>query len=245
MSERFDVLGVDVDAFSKEMLLDHIDSTIREGGRSLIANHNLHSVYLYHHDKSTHEFYQRADVIIIDGMSIIFAGKLRGHPLNYSHRLAWTDMVFPVAEAAAENAWRVFFLGSSPGVGEKSGDRLRSSFPRLRYECRPGYFDMSSDGQENRDIVHQINQYQPNLLLVGMGMPRQEQWLLENIDKLNCNVACSVGACMDFVAGTKPVPPRQLGPYGLEWLYRLSREPVRLFRRYLVEPWSLLKYLFR
>ncbi len=178
-------------------------------------------------------------------MSIILAARLRGLPLNTSHRLPWTDFVFPVAEATAKNDWRVFFLGSGTGVGEKSGETLRSHYPSLQYQSRPGYFDICRDGQDNQGVLDQINQFRPNLLLVGMGMPRQEQWLAQNFDNLNCNVACSVGACMDYVAGNKPLPPRQLGPCGLEWAYRLAREPVRLFPRYLVEPWSLLKYLFR
>ena len=245
MTRRIDILGIEVDALTHDALFERIEKAIHNNELCVVANHNLHSIYLYHHNDEMRRFYQNADAIVVDGMSIIFLSRLQGLPLNRHHRLTWTDQLRPLISLAADRGWRVFFLGSMPGVGDQAGNVLRSSSPQLQYQSRHGYFDARQDSDENRQIIESINAFRPHILLVGMGMPRQEKWLLENIGQLDCNVACNVGACMDFVAGSKPLPPRWLGQFGLEWAYRLAREPARLFRRYLVEPWSLLRYLFR
>ena len=245
MISRIRILGVDVDALTEDVLFKHIENTIRNGQRRVISNHNLHSIYLYHHDPEMREFYEKSDTILIDGMPIVFAAKLHGKSVKISHRISWTDLIKKLMSIANEQGWRVFFLGSKPGVGETAGEVFRSSNPELTYGCRHGYFDTSRNGSENRQVIEQINAFKPHVLLVGMGMPRQEKWILDNLNDLHFNVAGNVGACMDFVAGVKALPPRWLGRFGLEWTYRLAREPTRLFRRYVIEPWSLLGHLFK
>jgi N-acetylglucosaminyldiphosphoundecaprenol N-acetyl-beta-D-mannosaminyltransferase len=91
----------------------------------------------------------------------------------------------------------------------------------------------------------QINAYAPHVLFVGMGMPRQEIWILDNQTSLNANAILPAGALMDYMAGEIPTPPRWLASLYLEWLYRLISEPARLWRRYLVEPWFVLGQVLR
>jgi N-acetylglucosaminyldiphosphoundecaprenol N-acetyl-beta-D-mannosaminyltransferase len=94
-------------------------------------------------------------------------------------------------------------------------------------------------------VLELIRQHNPDVLIVGMGMPRQERWLLANHDKLAAPVLLTSGAAIDYVAGEIPTPPRWLGPLGLEWLYRLASEPRRLWRRYLLEPWFAVALFVR
>jgi N-acetylglucosaminyldiphosphoundecaprenol N-acetyl-beta-D-mannosaminyltransferase len=89
-------------------------------------------------------------------------------------------------------------------------------------------------------MVATINTYKPHILLVGMGMPRQEHWIIDAFDRLDVNVVLSCGACLDYIAGVLPVAPRWMGRTGLEWLHRLASEPSRLWKRYLIEPWPIL-----
>ena len=99
-------------------------------------------------------------------------------------------------------------------------------------------------GKDNRRrCLAEIRDYDPDILLVGMGMPRQETWILENQKDIAAHAIFTSGALMDYVAGETPAPPRWLGPLGLEWLYRLLSEPGRLWRRYLLEPWLILFYM--
>jgi len=105
---------------------------------------------------------------------------------------------------------------------------------------RHGRFEPDRNGPDNAEVLAAINDAQPDVLFVGMGMPRQESWILDNLDGLGGRVIFSVGAAFDYEAGAIPTPPRWTGRVGLEWLFRLASEPRRLFSRYLIEPWSLI-----
>lgn len=234
----FRLLDIQVNAMTLGDLKAVATETIENSRRALIANHNLHSVYLYHRDARMPEFYGRARYSQIDGMPLVLLGKLFGYPVGAEHRLGAVDWVPELTAEAARRGWRVFHLGSKPGVAERGARILRERFPGLQIATAHGYFDPDSD--ENRRVVERINAYRPHVLVVGMGMPRQEHWILDNMDRVEANVILHVGAYMDFVAGMVPTPPRWMGPLFLEWLYRLYNEPRRLWKRYLLEPWFVL-----
>lgn len=237
---RLTLLGVEVDPVSMNDLHAVIGKAITEGRQIVIANHNLHSVFLFHRDPKMRAFYSKADVIHIDGMPLVYWGRLMGKPLEPEHRITYVDWVRPLMAEAKRQGWRVFYLGGKPGVAERAAERLRSEFPGLSLQTHHGFFDVT--GKENRDILDKINAYRPHVLMVGMGMPRQEHWVLDNLERLRVNAILTAGACFDYVAGAIPTPPRWMGRLGLEWAYRLFSEPRRLWRRYLVEPWYLVPY---
>lgn len=122
-----------------------------------------------------------------------------------------------------------------------AAERLHQQYPALQIATRDGYFQP----EDNMAVLAEIANFQPHVLMVGMGMPRQEHWILENLDNLSANAILAVGACFDYVAGVIPTPPRWMGRVGLEWLYRFYSEPSRLARRYLLEPWALLPVMVR
>jgi N-acetylglucosaminyldiphosphoundecaprenol N-acetyl-beta-D-mannosaminyltransferase len=106
-----------------------------------------------------------------------------------------------------------------------------------------GYFDPA--GEANESVLEEIRRFAPEVVMIGMGMPRQEQWIADNINSLGSAVVLPCGAAIDYVAGEIPTPPRWAGRWGLEWLYRLLAEPGRLWKRYLVEPWFVLLLIGR
>jgi N-acetylglucosaminyldiphosphoundecaprenol N-acetyl-beta-D-mannosaminyltransferase len=231
------LLGVRVHRLTWRRLIDTVAEAVKKDRRWIIANHNLHSVYLHHHDAAVRAFYGRADIVHIDGMSLVLFGKLLGLRLSRENRLTPLDWARPLMAEAARRGWRIFYLGSAPGIAARGADILRREFPGLLLDVADGYFDAREDGAENQNVVAGINRYRPHLLLVGMGMPRQERWVLENAARVQTNAIFNVGALMDYIAGAAPTPPRWLGPLGLEWLFRLLCQPARLWRRYLLEPW--------
>jgi N-acetylglucosaminyldiphosphoundecaprenol N-acetyl-beta-D-mannosaminyltransferase len=165
--------------------------------------------------------------------------------LKREHRATSLDFFPHLAEQAIAHGWRLFYLGSRPGVSDKAAVRLRKRYPGLQIQTQHGHFDAARAGEENRKILADISAYAPHILLVGMGMPRQEIWLLENREDLSANAIFPVGAFADYVAGEIPTAPRWLASLYLEWLYRLVCEPARLWRRYLVEPWFVVGQVLR
>jgi N-acetylglucosaminyldiphosphoundecaprenol N-acetyl-beta-D-mannosaminyltransferase len=242
---RYNLLGVAVDAVTHGDLHEVMDDAVAANQRLLIANHNLHSIYLLHHDPHFRGMYDRADCIYVDGMPIIFLAKALGLPLRREHRTTFLDAFEDLIAEVARKNWRLFYLGSKPGVAERGADILRKRFPGLQIATQHGYFDARPGSSENREVVDAINAFRPHLLMVGMGMPRQEHWTAENLDSLSANAIITSGATMDFLAGEVRVPPRWAGPLGLYGVSRLVSEPRRLWRRYLIEPWFILGLFLR
>ena len=222
-----------------------MEDAVARNLRIVVANHNLHSIYLYHHDKKFAEYCDSANYINVDGAPVVWIGRILGIPLRPKHRITFVDSFLRLMAHARLREWRVFFLGSKPNVARNGANLLRRCLPGLQIETHCGFFDHSPTSAENRAVVDCINGFRPNILMVGMGMPLQEHWILANREQLNVNVILNSGATMDYLAGEIPVPPRWAGPLGLNWLFRLFSEPRRLWKRYLVEPWYVAGLLFR
>lgn len=237
------MLGIKVNALSISELNALVAEAIKRNQRWVIAHQNLHSIYLYHHEAKMRAFYEKADYIHVDGMALILLGQFFGLPLERQHRVTYVDWTAPLIAEAAQQGWRIFYLGSKPGVAEQGAKILEERFPGLQIATADGYFNPRSDSPENCDRLATINAYQPHILMVGMSMPRQENWIIDNLEQISANAILPCGAAIDYVAGAIPTPPRWAGKIGLEWLFRLISEPNRLWRRYLVEPWFLLKLL--
>ena len=222
-----------------------ISKAVKCKAKWIIANHNLNSLNIYHHNSEMRAFYNKADYIHIDGMALVLLGKFLGIPCQRTHRVTYADWVWTLMAQAAQQDWRILYLGSKPGVAAKGAKVLKNKYSNLHIETIHGYFNPSPDSPENQAVLEKINAYQPHVLMVGMGMPRQEQWILENIQYINTNAILPSGACIDYVAGAVKTPPRWMGKVGLEWLYRLITEPRRLWKRYLIEPWFIARLFFK
>ncbi len=233
-------LGIRLNALSITELNSLIAESIRLKQKWTVANHNLHSLYIYHHDHKMRAFYTKANYIHIDGMPLVFLGRLLGFPLKSEQRVTYADWIWSLMAEAEANQWRVFYLGSKPGVAERGAAILQSKFPSLQISTSHGYIDINTNSPDNLAVLASIKAYKPHILMVGMGMPRQEYWILDNLDRIYANAILPSGACMDYVAGAISTPPRWMGKLGLEWAHRLFSEPKRLWKRYLVEPWFIV-----
>ncbi len=209
---------------------------VRESGqrRWLSGHHNLHSLYQLPRDTDVRRFYARCDDCYIDGMPVLLLLRAFGVRTNTAQRFSLMDHFLDLLHLAEQRQWSVFYLGASESVVAAGSALIARRFPALRIQLHHGYCSDSAA------LVRAINAQRPDVLLVGMGMPRQERWLLEHLDALDVGVATQAGATLDYYTGAQARPPLWLSRLGLAWLYRLAHDPARLWRRYLLEPWSLL-----
>jgi N-acetylglucosaminyldiphosphoundecaprenol N-acetyl-beta-D-mannosaminyltransferase len=205
----------------------------------ILANQNLHSLYLCTQNAKVREFFATADYTHIDGTSLIFLGKLAGLPFRNEHRNGYMDLFPALLPTVVQNGWRIFYLGCKEEVLATGLAKIRESHPGVAIAGHHGYFGKGQDTQKNDEILELIRHFKPHILFVGMGMPLQEEWILANFPRLESIAVLHCGGLMDYIAGNVATPPRWLGPIGLEWTFRLFSEPRRLWRRYLLEPFQL------
>jgi len=176
-----------------------------------------------------------ADLVVPDGIGIVWALRRAGR--HQQQRVTGVDLVETLLTEQAAKGLRVFLLGGKPGVAETAKTNLERRWPGIQVAgCHHGYFSPA----ENEEVVGRINQAKPALLLVGMGVPRQEIWLYNQWSKLMVPVGIGVGGLLDLWAGRTKRAPAFLRSMGLEWLYRVCREPAR-WRRLLVLPGFIWK----
>jgi N-acetylglucosaminyldiphosphoundecaprenol N-acetyl-beta-D-mannosaminyltransferase len=236
-SYRF--LGIRVNPLKISELHALAAEAIEKDRKTLIACHNLHSLYIFHHDAKMRRFHDRVDFVHIDGMGIVLLGRLLGHPLERQHRVTYLDWIKPLLTEAASRRWRVFYLGMRASICSGIQDILHREMPELEFGTAHWNIEHVQKSSLRQEVLQTIDAFQPQILFVGLGMPRQERWILDNYDRLAANVILPCGATMDYLAGAVPTPPRWTGKYGVEWLFRLLSEPRHLWRRYLIEPWFI------
>lgn len=246
---KYSLLNVWLNTLTMGDIQELITRHIRNGHKFVLANQNLHGVYIANSDAKAREFFASADYTHIDGTSLVFLGKIAGLPFRNEHRCGYMDLFPYLLPGIIANGWRVFYLGSKPEVLELALARLHASHPNLQIAGHHGFFNKSPGHPDNERVITRINEFRPDILFVGMGMPIQEHWIHDHLDAIDAHAILHCGGLMDYIAGEIITPPRWLGPIGLEWLFRLCTEPRRLWRRYLLEPLLLLptigRHLFR
>jgi N-acetylglucosaminyldiphosphoundecaprenol N-acetyl-beta-D-mannosaminyltransferase len=227
------ILGVRVHALTVDQLHENIAGLVDRQAHALVLNVNVYAINLTFGRPWLRELFNRAEIVFSDGAGIRLGARLLGYRLP--RRITYADWIWQLAEFAAERGFALFFLGACSGVAEEAAARLQGRFPALRIVgVHHGYFDKSPGSADNESVIQKINATQPNILIVGFGMPLQERWLLENWGHIEANVALTGGAVFDYTSGHLRRAPRCLTDSGLEWLGRLIIEPRRLWKRYLI-----------
>ena len=240
---RIDVLGVGVDPITVAELHAEVARLVRDSKLGLVLNVNAHCLNLCYEDRELRHALNSADVVFCDGAGVMLAARMLGSRIPV--RITYAAWIWRLANFAAAEDFSLYFLGARPGVAQEAARRLRERYPGLRIVGdHHGYFDHSAGSAENEAVLEEINATSPDILLVGLGMPRQEIWLTQNRHRLDAGVALTGGAVFDYVSGRVRRGPRLLTEHGLEWLARLIHEPRRLWRRYLIgNPLFLLRVL--
>ena len=229
---RSDALWVPVHLITVDELHQGIQQIIAAGRRELVLNVNINCMNLAYSRPWMRKLLREAAVVFCDGAGVALALRVWGG-VRVPVRITYADWMWQLASFCVENEYSLYFLGGRPGVAQKAADKLREAAPRLNVVgCHHGYFDR--EGPENDEVIAAISRAKPNILVMGFGMPLQEEWLAKHHRSVAANVFLAGGAVFDFLSGETPRGPRWLVDHGFEWLVRLVVEPRRLWRRYVV-----------
>jgi len=224
-----DICGVEVANLNEDEAIAFIDRLVGEGGPHYAAVLNAAKIVAANEDGALKRTLLEADLVTADGMSIVWASRLLGQPLK--QRVTGIDLFERLVERAAERGRSVYFLGSREESVRGVTERFMKSHPTLRIAgWRNGYFDES----ESESVAEAIRASRADLLFVAMGSPVQELWISSNLERTGVRFAMGVGGSFDHISGFARRAPGWMQRSGLEWLYRLMREPCRLWRRYLI-----------
>jgi N-acetylglucosaminyldiphosphoundecaprenol N-acetyl-beta-D-mannosaminyltransferase len=234
-----DVLGVHVPILSKGELTNRFINLLLDDTKGWISYVNVHAINLANKIPWFKEFLNNSLITYCDGVGVSYAIKILYN--EHQDRIALSDWIYDICGELEKLGKRVFFLGSTPQVISTVVSKLQSLFPQLQIAgSYHGYFSSN----EEAIIVDLINSSKVDVLIVGMGMPKQEEWIQKHCYDLNVKIILNGGSVLEFVAGAKKRCPRWLSNLGLEWFFRLLQEPRRLWRRYLIgNPLFLWKVL--
>lgn len=239
----YDLFGAKITPTTRDGLLRLLEEHVASRKQCVIASQNLHGMHVRLWDAALNRLHQLPKTFVhIDGMPLVMLCKMRGIEARRAHRLTLVDWIWPLLELAAAERWRVYYVGAKEDVVRDGAAVVRERLPNLMLRTHHGYF-LEPSGRASLAVVQDIVEFQPHVVLVGMGMGVQERWILQNLDILAPASICTVGACMEYIAGAVATPPRWMGQAGLEWLFRFAENPGRFWYRYLVEPWFVLAYI--
>jgi N-acetylglucosaminyldiphosphoundecaprenol N-acetyl-beta-D-mannosaminyltransferase len=227
------ILGVRLHDVTTKETLQRVDGFVNEGGAHQVCTTNVDFIIQAQTDREFFRILNQAHLSVPDGMGVIYASRFLGTPLkeNVKGRI----LVIHICRMASERGYSVFLLGGEPGVAATAAELLRHQFPELKVAgTLSPTFGFENNPHENEAVIGELRRAAPDILFVGLGAPKQDKWIADNLNKTNVKVALGIGGTFDIISGRIKEAPRWMTDIGLEWLFRLTREPGRLWKRYLV-----------
>lgn len=238
-----DLLGMPLSRVDEAGMLDHLFDALAQGQGGWLVTANLDFLRRYVRDEHAHALYSRADVMVADGMPLVWAARVQGDPLP--ERVAGSSLIWSVAARAGVEGRTLFLLGGAPGAADACARELTRRSPALRVvgTSAPNVSSPPAPAEID-EVVRMLSALRPDIVLVGLGSPKQEQLIDVVRGCLPAAWWVGVGISFSFVAGLTPRAPLWMRKLGLEWIHRLSQEPRRLARRYLVDDLPFAFVLF-
>ena len=235
--EFVNILGVRVNKYTMSDAVAKASELMEGDSLSMIFTPNSEIILYASENPQFTDVLNSADMVVADGIGVVYGAKILGSPLK--ERVAGYDLVCNLFPVMAQKGQSVYLLGAKPGVAELAAENLVKKYPGLVIAgTHDGYF------KNDDEVIADINSAAPDFLMVCLGFPKQENWIYNNRDRLNAKLAIGAGGCLDVFAGTVKRAPEFYCKHGIEWLYRLVKQPSR-FVRMLALPKFGLKVLFK
>lgn len=238
MKKTVDILGVSISKVTMQEATQKVREFVKSDSFHSIYTPNPEIVMLAKADSDFHQILEEADLVVPDGIGVVIASKMNKDPLP--ERVAGYDLVQNTMKDAVKEGYKYYFFGSKPGISDEAAVKMRETYPGIQIVgTRDGYFKP----EDEEGIIADINASGANILLVALGAPKQEKWIEANKHLMpNVRVAIGVGGSLDVMSGNVKRAPEAFQKLGLEWFYRLLKEPTR-FKRMLVLPQFLVKVI--
>ncbi len=229
--DALSILGLPLHPVDIPKLHGYMEAVIRNRQKAMVLNLNINAANIALKYQWFRDLYDEAQLVFCDSDGVRWGLELLSRPA--APKITYDRYIWDLACFCCTAGYRLYFLGAKPGVAQTAADCLCREYPQLRVAgVQHGYFD--KNGRENDAVVAHINQSRTDVLVIGFGMPLQEQWLAANWAQLHIHIAMTGGAVFDYAAGNFKRAPDWMIENRLEWLYRFTQDPVRLFRRYVL-----------
>lgn len=236
MRERISVYGVSYNNVTLDEVAALTEELLAEEKNHMVITPNAEIAYMAAKDSSLKKIINSADIVVADGIGVVYAARIYGTPVRA--KVPGVELGERVLANAAKSGKGVFFLGAKPGVAELAASKITEKYPGINFVgILDGYF------KDDDEVIKSINESGAEILFVCLGAPKQERWMAENRDKLNVRLMLGLGGSLDSYAGTVKRAPDIFIKLGLEWFYRLIKEPKR-FRRMLALPKYMIAVIF-
>lgn len=241
---RIQLLNTEIDNISMEEALDRIDAMVQGRKPAYVVTPNLDHIVTIERDAYFREAYAHADLILADGKPLLWIAKARKTPIR--EKISGSDLFPRLAELAANKGYTMFFLGAGEGIAAQAAEKLKKQYPGLRIAgCYAPPIGFEQDRSAVHEIIQRVQTVNPDILVVGLGTPKQEKFLYRYYKQMGVPVSLGLGASFDFIAGNRKRAPRWMSEHGLEWLYRTLQEPKRLAGRYIKDAVCILPILIK
>lgn len=225
MNDKVNILGVAVDKVNVSGAVDRIMQFLNEDRLHSVYTPNSEILMAAYKDESFREVLNKSDLLTADGIGVVYASRILKNPI--SERAAGFDIACELLERVKGTSYKVFLFGGKPGVADIAKEKLEAKYPGINVcGTRNGYFKPDDEAE----IVDEINASGADIVFVCLGAPKQEMWINDNRDKLKARVALGIGGSLDVFAGTAMRAPEFYCKHGLEWFYRLMKQPSRAGR---------------
>lgn len=231
---RMKFMNTEVDNLTMDEALSAIDELICKKKNAYVVTPNVDHIVQLEHGGDLCEVYKNADLILTDGKPLLWISKWYGTPIK--EKISGSDLFPLLCQMAAQKGYTMYFLGAAAGVADKAAENLKIKYPGLQIVgTYSPPFGFEKNHSEMEKIRFQIKNVHPDILIVGLGCPKQERFILHNKDILGVPLSLGLGASIDFEAGNIKRAPKWMSDHGLEWLFRISQDPKRMAKRYLID----------
>lgn len=237
---RIKFMNTNIDNLTMTETLNEIDKLIQKKNCSYVVTPNVDHIVRLEKDVELQKVYKNASLILTDGKPLIWISKWYKTPIK--EKISGSDLFPKVCELAANKNYTMYLLGAAEGVADTAAKNLMKKYPGLNVVgTYSPPFGFEKNEQEMNKIKTQIQEVHPDILIVGLGCPKQEKFMYYHCKELGVPVSFGLGASIDFEAGNIKRAPKWMSNHGLEWLYRFSKEPKRLFKRYFVDDLKIIQ----